>query len=160
MDKAKAEMLIRSVSNLVGVDPDLACAIAEKESAFDEWAVRYEPGWKYVYNTEMFARKCNISALTEERLQMHSFGMMQIMGTVAREQGFNGNLLELTKPEIGLKFACLKLRDLSRRYPKQADAISSYNQGSPRKLNGKYLNQKYVDDVLVFYAKRNPTIVR
>ena len=148
-------MLIMSIANFNNVDPDLAVAIAETESSFDEYACRFEANWKYAFNCESFANNAKISEDTERMLQMCSFGMMQVMGTVARELGFRGNLLHLTKPELGIRFGCLKLKELLAKYSYQDDVIAAYNSGSPRKIqDGRYYNQTYVNKVRGFYAAR------
>ena len=155
MDRAKAESLIISIANFNGVDPDLACAIAEVESSFNEFAVRYEINWKYVYNAESFARQSFISEATEMTLQKCSFGLMQVMGTVARELGFRGNLLELTKPEVGARFGCLKIKELMQKYNFQDDLIAAYNSGTPKKgQDGKYTNDIYVKKVRSAFVNR------
>lgn len=155
MDRARAELLIKNLAGFNGVDPDLAIAIAEVESAFDEMACRFEVNWKYLVNVEGFAKSSRISQDTERILQMCSFGMMQVMGSVARELGWKVNLLELTKPELGVKFGCLKIKELMRKYSNQDDLVAAYNAGSPRKTDkGKYVNQTYVDKVRGVYASR------
>lgn len=156
MERSKAEALIKSIATFNVVDPDLAIAIAEAESHFDELAARHETGWKYLYNVESFAKNSRISQDTERIFQMTSWGMMQVMGSVARELGHRVNLLELTKPEVGVRFGCLKLKDLMRKYSKPEDVIASYNAGSPRKVidTGKYFNQTYVDKVHGLYVQR------
>lgn len=155
LDRSKAETLIKSIAAFNRVDPDLACAIAEHESNFDELACRYEAGWKYAYNIQGFAKADEISIDTERILQMCSWGMMQVMGTVARELGWRGSILDLTKPEIGVRFGCLKIAELSKNYSYQDDVIAAYNAGTPRKVgDGKYSNEDYVARVRSLYAKR------
>jgi hypothetical protein len=146
--------MISTIAQFNGVDIDLAVSIAETESYFDENAVRFEAGWKYVFNCDGYAKASRISEDTERVLQMCSWGMMQVMGTVARELGFRGNLLELTKPELGVKFGCLKLKELMGKYSYSDDLIAAYNAGTPRKVDGKYSNETYVAKVRGLYAAR------
>ena len=155
MDRGKAEFIINNLSDFNGVDGNLACAIAETESYFNELAVRFEANWKYLKAVESFARYAQISQDSERILQMCSWGMMQVMGSVARELGHRANLLELTKPEVGVRFGVLKLKDLMTKYQKIEDVVASYNAGSPRLLDtGKYVNQTYVNKVMGIYAAR------
>jgi soluble lytic murein transglycosylase-like protein len=155
MDRGKAEFIINSLANFNGVDPDLAISIAEVESHFNELAVRFEANWKYLIHVESLARNSHISQDSERILQMCSWGMMQVMGSVARELGHRGNLLELTRPELGVRYGCLKLKELTKKYSNQEDLIAAYNAGSPRKLDtGKYVNQIYVNKVRGIYAAR------
>ena len=72
------------------------------ESGADPHAIRYEPGWKYLYNTDKFAKKCRITEATESVLQSCSLGLMQDMGTVARELGHTENLVTLFYPQTGI----------------------------------------------------------
>lgn len=155
MERSKAEFMLTNLANFNGLDPDLVIAIAETESYFDELACRFEANWKYLVNVEGFARGARISQDTERILQMCSWGFMQVMGSVARELGWKGNLLELTRPELGVKFGCLKLKELMKKYNHQDDVIAAYNAGSPRKTDhGRYVNQLYVNKVRGIYASR------
>jgi soluble lytic murein transglycosylase-like protein len=82
-------------------------------------------------------------------LQKTSFGLMQVMGAVFREYGFEGWLSQIvTSPELQLEFGCKHLSKKIRRYGKES-GIAAYNAGSPRrKPDGKFVNQYYVDNVL------------
>lgn len=134
----------------MGLDPDLAVAIATVESAGYPLAVRYEPGWAYFYQPEIFARKNGISEATERMLQASSWGVMQVMGTVCRELGHQDSIVQIVaRPELGISFGLKKIKKLCERYESEEAVIASYNAGSPRKMpGGKYKNQQYVDKVL------------
>ena len=84
---------------------------------------------------------------------------MQVMGTVARELGFDGSLPELCLPHIGVMFGALKLKQLIDRHKDIRLAIAAYNAGTPRfRADGKLVNQAYVDSVISLwdkYAKLN-----
>jgi soluble lytic murein transglycosylase-like protein len=141
--------LIRNTATSMGLDPNLATAIAIQESNFDSSSCRYEPNWSYFFQVDKFARKLNITSITEKQLQAFSWGCMQVMGSVARELGFEEDLPLLMTPENGVLYGCKKLKSLSNKYGSLTDVISSYNQGSPRKdRNGLYNNKNYVDSVL------------
>jgi len=146
--------MIKTIANFNGVDPDLAIAIAEIESNFDEFAIRFEPSWKYAFNCDVFGKNVGITEDSERIVQMCSIGMMQTMGTVVRELGFRGNLLELTRPECAIKYGCLKIKELMKRHSYQDDLISAYNCGTPKKIDGKYTNEVYVSKVRAAFAKR------
>lgn len=140
--------IILQAAKASGVSPLLAVAVCEVESAGDNYAMRYEPNWKYAFEVEKFAKLNRITAETERQLQCFSFGLMQVMGTVARELGHMGPLVKLTDPYIGAKYGCLKLAKLSAVLKSTDDVIAAYNAGSPKMTaDGKYVNQHYVDKV-------------
>lgn len=143
-----------SEANAAGVDSDLACAIAKVESSWNPWAVRFEPKWSYFEWPEKFAKILGITLETEKQLQSCSWGLLQIMGGVARELGFQGPLQMLCGPRIGAQYACMKLKALKKRYAVLEDQISAYNAGTPRMhSDGTYENQAYVDAVIKAYAE-------
>jgi soluble lytic murein transglycosylase-like protein len=96
--------LARTIASAHGLDPALACAVVEQESAWDACAIRYEPGFRarYVAPLEL--------PPTEEIARSISWGLMQVMGQVAREQGFQRPFLSaLCDPSAGLTFGCIVL---------------------------------------------------
>lgn len=142
--------LIEEKAKLFALDPFLVKAIIYVESAGDKYAARFEPKWTYFYRVEEFADDNNITAATERVFQATSLGLMQIMGSVVRELGWGASLVEVFNPEVNITYGCKKLNQFSQRYTDRRDIIASYNAGSPRrnKVDGKYVNQKYVDKVL------------
>ena len=140
--------MVEKAAQCEGLDLNLVKAIITVESSWDPKVSRYEPHWKYLYFVREFAEKNQITVETETVLQSMSIGLMQIMGGVARELGFEGNLSELFKPETNLFYGCKKLKQVVKKYSEELDVISSYNQGSPRMTDGKmYKNFQYVDKV-------------
>jgi hypothetical protein len=138
----------------IGLDSVLVLAIATVESAQNTWPCRFEPGWKYFFEVEKWAKLLGQTFETEKMQQATSWGAMQIMGTVARELGFKGYIPMLCLPDVGIRYGCLKLRNLLDKYSDLTDAIASYNAGSPRKnADGTYVNQIYVDKVLAEIKK-------
>lgn len=117
------------------------------ESSDNEWAYRYEPHYKYLVGD------VNSISQSERIGQMISWGLMQVMGGVAREHGFKGVFTELCNPSVGLSYGMKHLRKYYAKYQDWPDAIASYNAGSPRKdSDGRYVNQDYVDKVLKAWA--------
>lgn len=111
-------------------------------------AVRYEHNYKYLYEVKECARIAGTSVESEMYAQRCSWGLGQVMGAVAREFGHRGPMQDLLVPQIGLEFACRKLEWCLEKWPLWDDAVSAYNQGSPRKdEDGFYKNQKYVDHI-------------
>ncbi len=141
--------LIQAAAKANGIDPNLAIAIAGHESNFNCEVVRYEPDWEYIVQVAENSDRLVITYNTELVLQKCSWGAMQIMGSVTRELGFKGQLSTLVYPTNGVNYGCRKLALLLKKYPNEFDAVSSYNQGSPKKeSNGLYKNQLYVNDVM------------
>lgn len=150
--------ILCDAAKFANVDPMLVLAIAEVESAGDPLAVRYERNWKYHYKVDDFAKRCRISRDTEFMLQSCSFGLMQVMGTVARECGLEGSILQLTDAKLGAKFGCIKLAKLFKVFGNVDDVIAAYNGGNAVKDGeGKYRNQSYVDKVHRVYGRQPNT---
>lgn len=140
--------IVDKIAPEYGLDPDLVMAFIQIESGGKNWACRYEPYWKYFKDVPIWAKALSQTEDTEKTQQATSFGPMQVMGTVARELGFKGYLTQLSITEVGIRCGCLKLQQLFKKYDKQDDVISSYNQGNNRKsVSGKYMNQSYVDKI-------------
>lgn len=146
----KWSALAHKVAPLHGLDPALILAIICQESSGEPHATRFEPHYRWLWFARELAEKHETTYEKECQGQMTSWGLMQIMGAVAREYGFQGELEELLdKPELAVEYGCKHLKALRARCHEEADLISSYNQGSPKKtVGGLYLNQKgYVDPV-------------
>lgn len=138
---------IQKYGEKYGIPPGLIRAIIEVESGGNTFAMRYEKNYPWLAKP---FDKFHWHAETEKQAQKTSWGLMQIMGAVARERGFKGSYLsELSKPELGIKFGCKHLKWNYNRYGNWNDAISAFNQGSNRKNeHGEYKNQNYVNKVL------------
>ena len=132
----------------------LVGAIILQESNNRTYAMRHEAHWRYAYDIKTFAENAHSSQDTERIGQMTSWGLMQVMGTVARELGFSGYFSMLCVPSIGVEYGCKKLRTLYNKYEELGDIVASYNAGSVRKTKGGfYHNQRYVDSVFKHYKK-------
>lgn len=139
---------IRFKSKEIGVPEDVVTAMVMVESSGSRWATRYEPGWKYFLFPRDYASRIGITEETEKIQQATSWGCLQIMGSVARECGWQGPLVMLTDLDLGLEYGCRKLKALMHKYEFESDYIAAYNAGSPRKTKGgMYVNQTHVDRV-------------
>ncbi len=142
--------ILDRVARELGLDPDLVRAIVLIESSGDPWAVRYEPAFYYRY----VRGKIPGISITEEVARATSWGLMQVMGQVARERGFQGKFLSaLCDPETGLRFGALHLKRFLDRHGDVEKAVAAYNAGSPRMANGRFVNQAYVDKVMREYRR-------
>lgn len=71
--------------------------------------------------------------------QQASWGLMQIMGAVARELGLHGSLTLLIDPEINLQYGCAHLFHLHMRYYSThgwRGVLAAYNTGQPQNASG------------------------
>ena len=120
--------------------PELVCAICEQESAWSPWAIRYEPGFfaRYVQKLVLGPKPVGITP-TEARARAISWGLMQVMGEVAREHGFSGAYLsELCDPAVGLEMGCRVLaRKLAAAEGNVRNALLLWNGGG----NAEYPRQ-------------------
>jgi hypothetical protein len=73
-------------------------------------------------------------------------GLMQPMGEVAREQGYDSIYLSsLFEPFNSIDQGATLLKKLLTRYGRDTlAAISAYNQGTPREVHGTFANAQYV----------------
>jgi len=144
--------------------PPLLRAIIQAESAGDPWAMRFEPDYRWLWDVRQGAPFKGdparlpgpqfVSGETELIAQKTSWGLMQVMGAVAREHGYRGRYLSvLCDPEIGLEYGCRHLRHLHDRFGRQGwEAVAAaFNAGSPRRReDGAWINQSYVDRIRHF----------
>lgn len=124
-----------------GLDPALVQAVCHHESVWDPWAIRYEPAFFRRYIESMKGLTD-----TEKSARAFSYGLMQIMGQVAREFGFDGKYLtELCDPLTNLNVGCRKLKKcLDNKDGEVRKALLAYNGGG---------NLKYPDLVMDHFTK-------
>lgn len=118
------------------------CAVIEQESNWDIWAIRYEPGFY-----EHYVKPMNLSR-SEANARSTSWGLMQVMGEVARELMFGGPFLsQLCDPDFGIEFGCRKLSALLGEVGNNIHAaLLRYNGGG---------NPNYADEVLARTSRYN-----
>lgn len=84
--------------------------------------------------------------------QQASWGLLQVMGAVAREYGFKRHFPALCDPEEGLEYGLqhfARLRDRFIVTDGWDGVIAAYNAGSPRRDDeGLFVNQRYLEKVL------------
>jgi soluble lytic murein transglycosylase-like protein len=118
------------------LDPKIVAAVILQESSGNTYAFRYEPAFfeRYLNNKlpnalgGVFHR--GIELKSEIRFRAFSFGLMQIMGQTAVENGFKGFLPQLFEPEINIELGCKVLaRALKVFDGDYRKALSAYNSG-------------------------------
>jgi hypothetical protein len=139
-----------------GLDSDLVLAIIEQESAGNPWANRYEEGYPYLYpSRDTLKAKAPCSRKTEVNCQQQSYGLMQVIGSTAREVGFEGiYLTELCDPQVNCEIGCLYLKKLLLTANGSVEvALECWNAGHPGTDDGK----QYAREVLArYYGRKVP----
>lgn len=144
--------LIKFFSTTYDLEERLVKAICYVESSFQPFASRYEPMWRFVSDASKYAYLCKTTVQTEIMQQSTSWGLMQVMGSVARELKFINYLPMLCLPEHGIEMGCKQLARLSKKYVVRNDLAAAYNAGEAKHNSmGKYINQEYVDKVMKAY---------
>lgn len=157
-----AQDQVRVYASKHGIPEQLLRAIVHVESAGDPWAMRFEPGYRWLWDVrasqpyrgdpQSLPAPAFVSRDTELTGQRTSWGLMQVMGAVARELGYRGRYLSaLCDPDMGMEYGCRHLVALHRRFGSQGwEAVAAaYNAGSPRRdsSTGRWVNQAYIDRV-------------
>lgn len=142
--------LLRQIAELHRLNPALVLALVEQESGGNPWAWRPEP--RYRYFVDCRTGKPFRPVPPDERAskiapadfpyfkggreqewwgQQASWGLMQLMGAVARELGFRGPYLpEVCDPKTNLELGCRLLASLVRWADGEMSvALGAYNAG-------------------------------
>lgn len=115
------------------LDPATVAAVCEQESGWVPWAMRYEPAFY-----ERYIVPLHLVDPTEAQARAFSYGLMQVMGQVAREQGFTGRFLtQLCDPDIGVEVGCRKLQKCFALYPSNPEVALLHYNGGGNELYGK-----------------------
>lgn len=153
------DSLIADAARRHGVPGDLVHAIVQVESSGNTFAYNPEPHYRYFWDVRLqrpfrVVMPAEIAAKYPPRDfpcyagdpdqewwgQQASWGLMQLMGAVARERGFKGPYLpELTVAEVNLEFGCAHLAHLARRFLASygmSGVIAAYNTGGPSHAYG------------------------
>lgn len=151
-----------------GLPLDMVRTLIQIESSWNQWAWNPEPRWRWFWNVrdrrpfraitsmERDSQKPpdDFPMLAGDRdqewwAQQASWGLMQIMGAVARESGFDGKYLpEILDPEENVVLGCRYLDKLKRRHHEEfgwRGVLMAYNTGSPKdSLSGRMYLSKFV----------------
>ncbi len=131
--------MARAAAARRGLDPALVCAVAERESSWNAHAIRYEPAFRARYVAPLALPP------TEEIARSISWGLMQVMGQVAREHGYQGAFLsELCDPAAGLAIGCGVLAAKLSAAGDIARGLELWNGGA---------NPRYAGEVLALAEK-------
>jgi hypothetical protein len=126
------------------------------ESSGRPLATRYEAGFfkRYIQPIPLAELYIHPDYTEEEERKGRStsWGLMQVMGQVAREYHFKGKFEELLEPAVAIEYGCMHLARLARRNFSKGGwpaVAAAYNAGSARvdPVTGLFANQVYVDKV-------------
>jgi hypothetical protein len=161
--------LITTHAALYGLSPQLVAALVAVESTGNPWAWNPEPRYRYFWNVSLRSpfRKVTDAEIASETppadfpalagdpdqewwAQQASWGLMQVMGAVAREKGLKLPFLtQLCDPAVNLSIGCQHLRSLmvwSDGNPTRA--LAAYNGGKVGNSMPPYRNASYAIKVL------------
>jgi hypothetical protein len=93
-------LIAKEIAPRHGLDPALVCAVIEQESSGNTWAIRWEAAFYVKYILKLGLES------TEGTARAISWGLMQVMGEVARENGWTGPLPALCDPNTGIEIGC------------------------------------------------------
>ena len=140
MHREELIALARATAQRWMLDAVLICALIEQESGWNPWLNRYEPQFEFhekyglvvIREARVFVAqaKFTVSLPTEVKNRCTSFGLMQVLGQVARERGFLGPIVELADPSCGLEYGCKQfVHNLLQANQNVHDALLRYNGG-------------------------------
>jgi soluble lytic murein transglycosylase-like protein len=134
---------IREAAEDYGLNPKIVEAVVLVESSGFTHSYRYEPEfWKRYMEGKSQWQGAN------PRRVSASYGLMQCMYPVAVELGFTGEPEELFQPNVGLKYGCLKLKELLAWSKGNVDqALAGFNGGKGGNAHPPYRNWEYVAKV-------------
>jgi soluble lytic murein transglycosylase-like protein len=128
-----------SIAKDHGLDPALVCAVIEQESGWNPWAIRFEPAFFSKYVAPLYTN--NKVSASEAYARSFSWGLMQVMGQVARENGYSGQFLAgLCDPNQGVTIGCKVLTGkIEKAKGDVTEGLLLWNGGG---------NPKYASEVL------------
>lgn len=156
--------LVEAIAVPQGLSQSIVLAVVAQESSGRPGAWRPEPKYRWLWNVsedrpfrevsdeeiesevppDDFPRPIEVSRVAEWWGQQASWGLMQVMGAVARERGFwRPDLPDLTQPTLGIVYGVRQLTYFRKRFRNEADMLAAYN-GGPGAVGG---NREYVDAV-------------
>lgn len=136
------------------LDPIVVLAIIETESGYNPFAIRYEPGFKWLYSSEEMAFILRINKSLMIAMQKLSVGLMQPMLSVCNEYGFRGCFYDLFNIDLNIMYGCKHLSKLikTQNLFSVEQIYDAYNTGNG---NDKIVNQNNLDRFMKIYNRIN-----
>lgn len=156
--------MAHAFANIYDLDAATVLAVIAQESRGRPGAWNPEPRYRWLWNIHT---RAPFRALTDDEIasekppadfpcppgvdrdaewwgQTASWGLMQVMGAVARERGFDRtDLPDLCTPRWGIEYGCQQLAYLQAKFGSGDDLLATYN-GGPGAAGG---NRDYVTEV-------------
>lgn len=161
---------ITAAATVNRLDPLIVGGLVSTESQFNPWAWNPEPAYRYLWN-ERTNKPFRVMTPAERAsefppsdfkpllgdadqewwAQQASWGLMQVMGSLARELGYTGPYLPmLCDPATNLQYGCRQLGALFTWAAGDANkALAAYNGGKGGNEVPPYRNQSYATKVLL-----------
>ena len=135
---------LAEIESNANVDLEVMLAVIWQESHGNAWAYRYEEGWQYFVagGLPLYKKGFGVSVnrasaynklgSTEFHAQSASYGLMQVMGSVAREYSFEGPLTRLCDPAVSIRIGSQHLWEYGFRRGQHdlETALRRYNGSS------------------------------
>lgn len=133
-------------STLSNIPMRFLYALILTESNFNQFAIRHEPNYKWVYSPKEMAAVLKISKEEVVKIQKYSYGVCQIMGAVFHELSFNIMPDEMYNIDVNIGCACKLLGRLKHKYSltnqMPTQLYDAFNSGKVKEGDN---NQKNVD---------------
>lgn len=150
MTSDNLKVIIEKYALQFKLPPEIIFGVCKKESTLNPAALRYEPAYRWLYKPKDVKPKL-CSTATETNMQMCSWGIMQVMGAVFREYGYTDWLTMIPGDlDTQVKYGSMHLARQLKRFGTMDAALSAYNAGHPKVIQGKFENQSYVDGVIAY----------
>lgn len=175
---AQIEQLVGEAATRHGLPVPIVGAVVKQESGGDVWAWNAEPRYRWFWNVRAgkafrpvtdaevaaevppkdFKGCPGVDADAEWWGQQASWGLMQMMGAVARERGFAGKFLNaLHDPAVNIEIGCRHLAGYVKRYLPGLGwpgVLRAYNGGPYAAVHNT--NPEYVQHILDILGGRFP----
>lgn len=139
---------IRAACLRHGLDPEVFASLIMQESSGNPLSFRYEPAFyrRYIHDKGLAGFVPNplrIPDRLERDLRSTSFGLCQIMGQVAREQGFRNEWLPtLCDPQINIDLGAKILASFIKAKGSERAGLLRYNGGGDPNYPDKIYTRK------------------
>lgn len=138
-------------STAFSLSPSLTGKATEGEIL--DWVIQKYPDVDPYFIMSVIKVESNFktSAVSVDKGRRH-LGLMQICTATARSVGFRGTEAELWSWKTNIHYGTKYLKYQLFRYNyNMQDAIAAYNAGTAFRKKDEYINQKYVDSVMITY---------